>query len=43
MKKWLPIIIIAVLAIGIYSWAKNFNNQAVVLQEDANYSLLFFK
>lgn len=35
MKKWLPIIIIAVLAIGIYSWAKNFNNQAVVLQEDA--------
>lgn len=35
MKKWLPIIIIAIIAIGIYSWAKGFNNEAVVLQEDA--------
>lgn len=34
MKKWLPIIIIGVLVFAIYSWAKGFNNQAVVLQED---------
>lgn len=35
MKKWLPIIVIAIIALGIYSWAKGFNNEAVVLQEDA--------
>lgn len=36
MKKWLiPVIIIVVIVFGIYSWAKNFNNTAVVLQEDA--------
>lgn len=36
MKKWLiPVIIIAVLVFGVYSWAKGFNNKAVVLQEDA--------
>jgi len=36
MKKWLiPVIIIAVIVIGIYSWAKGFNNTAVELQEDA--------
>ncbi|MBU3010256.1 LemA family protein [Polaribacter vadi] len=36
MKKWLiPVIIIAVLAFYGYSRAKGFNNDAVVLQEDA--------
>lgn len=36
MKKWLiPVIIIAVIAYALYSWAKGFNNEAVVLQEDA--------
>jgi LemA protein len=35
MKKWLPIIIIGILVVVIYSWAKGFNNSAVVLQEDA--------
>lgn len=36
MKKWLiPVIIIAVIGFALYSWAKNFNNEAVVLQEDA--------
>lgn len=36
MKKWLiPVIIIAVIVFAIYNWAKNFNNKAVVLQEDA--------
>lgn len=35
MKKWLPIIVIAIIVFGIYSWAKGFNNEAVVLQEDA--------
>jgi LemA protein len=35
MKKWLPIIITGILVIVIYSWAKGFNNEAVVLQEDA--------
>lgn len=36
MKKWLiPLIIIGVIVFGVYSWAKNFNNSAVVLQEDA--------
>ena len=36
MKKWLiPVIIIAILVFAAYSWAKGFNNKAVVLQEDA--------
>ncbi|WP_445748615.1 LemA family protein [Polaribacter sp.] len=36
MKKWLiPVIIIVVVIFGFYRWAKNFNNTAVVLQEDA--------
>lgn len=36
MKKWLiPLIIIVVLGIGIFSWAKNFNNTAVELKETA--------
>jgi LemA protein len=36
MKKWLiPVIIIAVIVFAVYSWAKGFNNEAVVLQEDA--------
>lgn len=36
MKKWLiPVIIIVVIAFGIYKWAVGFNNKAVVLQEDA--------
>ena len=36
MKKWLPLIIIGVFVYLIYSWGKGFNNEAVVLQEDAN-------
>jgi LemA protein len=35
MKKFLPLIIIAILAIGAYSWGKGFNNTAVELQETA--------
>ncbi|MEN8776015.1 MAG: LemA family protein [Polaribacter sp.] len=35
MKKWLPLIIIALLVFVAYSWVKGFNNKAVVLQEDA--------
>jgi LemA protein len=36
MKKWIiPLIVIAVIGYGFYSWAKGFNNEAVVLQEDA--------
>ncbi len=36
MKKWLiPVIVIVVIVYAMYSWAKGFNNQAVVLQEDA--------
>ncbi len=35
MKKWLPLIIVGVLLYLGYSWAKGFNNTAVVLQEDA--------
>ena len=37
MKKWLvPVIIIAVIVFGLYSWGKNFNNEAVVLKETAS-------
>nr|WP_298988837.1 LemA family protein [uncultured Polaribacter sp.] len=35
MKKWLPLIIIGVIVYLIFSWGKGFNNEAVVLQEDA--------
>lgn len=36
MKKWLiPVIIIAVVGFGLYSWTKGFNNTAVTLQEEA--------
>lgn len=35
MKKWLPLIVIGILLYIGYSWAKGFNNEAVVLQEDA--------
>jgi len=36
MKKWLiPVIVILVVVFGLYNWGKNFNNTAVVLQEDA--------
>jgi len=36
MKKWLiPVIVILVVVFGLYNWTKNFNNEAVVLQEDA--------
>ena len=35
MKKWLiPVIVIAVIAFGLYSWAKNFNNTAVEMNEN---------
>lgn len=37
MKKWLiPVIIIAVLGFGIYSWAVGFNNTAVTLNENVS-------
>jgi LemA protein len=36
MKKWLiPVIVIGVILYALYSWGKGFNNEAVVLQEDA--------
>tara|TARA_R110002126_G_scaffold63454_5_gene162527 strand:+ start:3445 stop:4032 length:588 start_codon:yes stop_codon:yes gene_type:complete len=35
MKKFLPLIIIAILVLGIYSWAKGFNNTAVEYEADA--------
>lgn len=39
MKKWLiPVIIIAVIVFGLYSWAKGFNNTAVNLKETATRS-----
>ena len=34
MKKFLPLIIVAAVVIGIYSWAKGFNNTAV--EHEAN-------
>ncbi len=34
MKKFLPLIIIAVLAIGMYAWVKGINNTAVTLNEN---------
>jgi LemA protein len=39
MKKWLiPVIIIAVIVFGFYSWGKNFNNTAVSLNESVKES-----
>jgi len=36
MKKWLiPLIILGIIAFGIYSWAVGFNNTAVELEADA--------
>lgn len=35
MKKFLPLIIIAIIVFGIYSWAKGFNNTAVEYEADA--------
>ncbi|WP_088323963.1 LemA family protein [Polaribacter tangerinus] len=36
MKKWfIPLIVVLVIVFGLYNWVKGFNNQAVVLQEDA--------
>ncbi|MCO4820626.1 MAG: LemA family protein [Flavobacteriaceae bacterium] len=35
MKKWLPLIIIAIIAVGLYSWGKGFNNTAVGYEADA--------
>lgn len=35
MKKWIPWIIVAILAYAIYSWAVGFNNTAVEKQETA--------
>ena len=35
MKKWIPVIIIVILLFIGYSWAKGFNNTAVVYQESA--------
>ena len=36
MKKWLiPVIILAVVAFGLYQWAVGFNNTAVELEADA--------
>ncbi|MCF6294860.1 MAG: LemA family protein [Flavobacteriaceae bacterium] len=34
MKKWMPWIIVAIIAIGLYSWGKGFNNTAVKLNEN---------
>jgi len=37
MKKWLiPVIIIAVIVLGSYSWVKGFNNTAVQLNESVS-------
>jgi LemA protein len=35
MKKWLPLIIIAIIVLGLYSWGKGFNNTAIDLKENA--------
>ena len=35
MKKWLPLIIILILAFALYSWGKGFNNTAVELKEES--------
>lgn len=38
MKKFLPWIVIGILALGLYSWGKGFNNTAVNLNEDVKES-----
>lgn len=38
MKKFLPWIVIAIIAIGLYSWGKSFNNTAVTLNENVKES-----
>ena len=39
MKKWLiPVIVIGVIAFGLYSWGKNFYNSAITLKETATRS-----
>jgi LemA protein len=38
MKKLIPIIVIAIVAFGLYTWGKNFNNEAVNLKESASKS-----
>ena len=38
MKKFLPWIVIGILVIGLYSWAKGFNNTAVEYEADAKTS-----
>jgi len=35
MKKLLPWIVVAIVAVGLYSWGKGFNNTAVEYQADA--------
>jgi len=35
MKKFLPLILIAIVVFGLYSWGKGFNNTAVSLKESA--------
>ena len=35
MRKWLPWIIVAIVVLGIYSWAKGFNNTAVEYEANA--------
>ena len=34
MRKFLPLIIVGVIVLAIYSWAKGFNNTAITLEED---------
>lgn len=34
MKKFLPLIVIAIIVFGIYGWVKGFYNDAIKLQED---------
>jgi len=37
IKKWIvPLIILALIAFAIYSWGKNFNNEAVTLNENVS-------
>lgn len=38
MKKWLPLIIIAIIAFGVYKWAVGFNNTAIKLNENISES-----
>ena len=35
MKKWMPWIIVIIIAFGLYSWGKGFNNTAVEYEADA--------